>query len=73
MSMTPNAVHIYVLKERRPCAGLEDIEVFGIQVFRMLMTDVWSEHRGKTCMMVLGQPQRKDVELVVAGEHGVKG
>ncbi len=29
----PNAVHIHVLKERRPCAGLEDVEVFGVEIF----------------------------------------
>ena len=69
----PNAVHIHVLEERRPCAGLEDVEILGIQVFRMRMADMRGEHRGETSMMVLCQPQRKDVELVIAGEHGIEG
>src|SRR6266851_931578 len=30
------------------------------------------EHRGKTSMMIFGQPQREDIELVVAREHRIE-
>ncbi len=57
----PNAVHIHVLKERRPCARLEDVEILRIEIFGMRMPDVRSEHRGEPCMVVLGQQQREDI------------
>ena len=52
---------------------LEDVEVLGIKVFRMRMSDMRREHRGETSMMVFGQPQREDIEFVIAGEHGIEG
>ena len=69
----PNAVHIRVLEERRPRARLEDVEVLGIEVVRVRMSDMRSEHRRETSVMIFGQPHRKDVELVVARKHGVEG
>ena len=68
-----HAIHIHVLKERRPCASLEDVQILGIEIFRMRMSDMRSEHRRETSMMVFGQPQREDVEFMVAGEHGIEG
>ena len=69
----PYAIHIHVLKEWRPRARLEDVQILGIEIFRMRVSDMRREHRGETSMMVFSQPQRKDVELVIAGEHGVEG
>ena len=67
-----HAVHIHVLKERRPGARLEDVQVFGIEVFRVRMSDMRSEHGGEPRMMVLCQPQREDIELLIAGEHRIE-
>ena len=67
-----HAVHIHVLKERRPRARLEDVEVFGIEVVRVRMPDMRREHGGQPRVMILRQPQREDVELVIAGEHRVE-
>ena len=33
-------VHVHVLKERRPCASLKDIQILRIQVFGVRMADV---------------------------------
>ena len=37
------------------------------------MTDVRGEHRGEPRVMVFCEPQRKDIELVIAGEHRIEG
>ena len=68
-----DAIHIYILKERRPCARFEDVEVLRIEVFRVRVPDMRSEHRGEASMMVLGEPQWEDIELVIAREHRVEG
>ena len=52
----PHAIHIHVLKERRPCARLEDVQVLGVQILGVRMSEMRSEHRGKPRMMVLRQP-----------------
>jgi hypothetical protein len=61
---------ICVLEERRP--HLEDVQVFVIQVLRIRVPEMRRKHDGRTRVMVLGQPHGKDVELLVAGKHGVE-
>ena len=52
----PHAVHIHVLKERRPCARLEDVQVFVIEVLRMRMAEIRREDRGEAGVMVFREP-----------------
>ena len=68
----PHTVHIHILKERRPCAGLEDVQVLAVEVFRMRMADMRSEDRRESRMMVLGEPHGEDIELVIAWEHRIE-
>ena len=56
-----HAVHIHVLKERRPCARLEDVEVFGVEVFGVRMSEVRREHRR--------QPRMVFFRRATAGRH----
>ena len=37
------------------------------------MSDVRSEGRRKAGVMILAEPNREDIKLLVAGEHGVEG
>ena len=67
-----HAVHIHVLKERRPRARLEDVQVLVVEVFRIRMAEIRREDRRQPRMMVFGQPHGEDVELLVAGKHGVE-
>src|SRR5580692_4950849 len=39
----PHAIHIHILEEGRPCAGLKDIQILGIKVFRVGVSDVGNE------------------------------
>jgi hypothetical protein len=68
----PHAVHVDILKEWCPSARLEDVEIFGIEIFRVWMADVRGEDGRQARMVVLGQPQREDIEFMVAGEHRVE-
>ena len=52
--------------------GLEDIQVFGVQVFRTEVPDVRSEDRRHPRMVVLSKPKRKDVEFAVGREHRIE-
>ena len=40
-----HAIHIHILKEWRPGARLEDIQVLGVEVFRMRMSEMWARRR----------------------------
>ncbi len=68
----PHAVHVGILEERRPRARLEDVQVLVVEVFRVAMAQMRSEDRRQSRMVILRQPHRKDIELVVAGEHGIE-
>ena len=37
------------------------------------MTEMRREHGGKTGVVLLRKPQRKDAELLIAGKHGIEG
>ena len=47
--------------------------IFGIKIVGTGMSEMGCEHGGEPRMMVLGQPHRKDVELMIPREHRVEG
>ena len=60
-----HAVHVHVLKEWRPCARLEDVQILVVQVFRIRMAEIAERKtEDKPRMVIFRQPHRKDVELV---------
>ena len=50
----------------------QDVQVLGIEIFRMRMADMRREDRGQPRMVVFRKPHREDIELLIAGEHRVE-
>src|SRR5580692_11450029 len=68
----PHTVDIGILKIWGSCAGLEDVQILGVEVIGMRVAEMWSEDAGETSMVVFAQPQRIDIELPVARKHRVE-
>ena len=68
----PHTADVGVMEKRCSLPGLEDVQVFAVEVVRQGVADVGGEDRREAGVVILAQPEGEDVVSLVAGKHRVE-
>jgi len=73
ISRSAHAVHIHVLERTASVCASRRVQVFRCRGLRNTDDRDWGANLWTAARVILRQPHREDVELAIAGKHGIEG